>query len=251
MWKQLRIWSFTLAAILLIIALQATLGTHKVGQKQTVAQKTTSSLPKGVKASDWDLVLVNKQHMLKHEMNFPKATLEGKIVDQRIVSAVEDFQKGAQQAGYATTLVSGYRSIADQTQVFNQVLQNNEAGGDSYDKALAATKAVVQTPGSSEHHTGQAIDLAGNDALAKYPGLEGAMDQFASQKWLIEHAPDYGFILRFPADKKGMEETGIDYESWHFRYVGVKNAKYMTKHHLTLEAYVKELNNRAKKQSQS
>jgi len=54
--------------------------------------------------------------------------------------------------------------------------------------------------------------------------------------WLINHAADYGFVLRFT--KAGEKSTGIDYESWHFRYVGKASAQYMTKHKLTLEQYV-------------
>ena len=52
-------------------------------------------------------------------------------------------------------------------------------------------------------------------------------------------APDYGFVLRFP--EGGKASMGVDYEDWHFRYVGVDNAKYMTKHNLTLEEYLKLL----------
>jgi D-alanyl-D-alanine carboxypeptidase len=56
-------------------------------------------------------------------------------------------------------------------------------------------------------------------------------------------APDYGFVLRFPEGKT--EVTGIGYEDWHFRYVGVDNAKYMTEKGLTLEEYVEEVRNQA------
>ena len=46
-----------------------------------------------------------------------------------------------------------------------------------------------------------------------------------------ELAPKYGFVLRFPEGKAS--STGVDYEDWHFRYVGEKSAEYMTKHDLT------------------
>ncbi|USS91552.1 M15 family metallopeptidase [Fructobacillus americanaquae] len=212
---------------------------HKTSRSQT--KVTTSSLPKGVKSTDWDLVLINKQHPENQEISFTQAQVGDKVVNQKIQQSVIDFMAGAKAAGYETTLVSGYRSIEYQKEVFANVLANNENNGESEEKALAETKKVVQTPGSSEHQTGLAIDLAGNDALAKYPGLTGEMDQFASQRWLIDHAPEYGFILRYPKDEASIKETGIDYESWHFRYVGVKNAQYITKHHLTLEAYLKAL----------
>ncbi|CAK1232057.1 M15 family metallopeptidase [Fructobacillus fructosus] len=203
--------------------------------------KTLTDLPKGVKSTDWDLVLVNKWHPLSSEMNFEKATVGGITVNARIKQAVLDFQNGARAAGYQTNLISGYRSIQYQKEVFENVKRNNIAQGMTDAEAEKATAAVVQNPGSSEHHTGLAVDMAGSDAFEKYPNLEANMDQFASQQWLIKHAADYGFVLRYPKEKSQIKQTGIDYESWHFRYVGVENAKYMVKHHLTLEAYVKAL----------
>ncbi|MDD9138079.1 M15 family metallopeptidase [Fructobacillus sp. CRL 2054] len=213
----------------------------KVSDDQSNSSSSLKDLPKGVKSTDWDLVLVNKWHPLSSEMNFDKVTVSGKVVDARIKQAVLDFQNGARAAGYQTVLVSGYRSIQYQQEVFDNVKKNDMDEGMTDAQAEKATKAVVQEPGSSEHHTGLAIDIAGSDAFEKYPSLEAKMDTFDSQKWLINHAADYGFVLRYPEAKSKIKETGIDYESWHFRYVGVKNAKYMVKHNLTLEAYVKAL----------
>ncbi|GAP03363.1 D-alanyl-D-alanine carboxypeptidase [Fructobacillus pseudoficulneus] len=231
------------AIVLVAVGGAVAVGQHNQRHSSSSATKTvkTSDLPAGVKTTDWDLVLVNKQHPEDPEVPFDQAKVGDKVVNAKIQQAVVDFMNGAKAAGYQTTLVSGYRSIQYQKEVYASVLATNKAEGMSDADAEKATAAVVQTPGSSEHETGLAIDLAGNDALAKYPGLDGKMDQFASQRWLIEHAPDYGFVLRYKKDAKSIKETGIDYESWHFRYVGVKNAKYMTKHDLTLEAYLKAL----------
>ena len=55
-----------------------------------------------------------------------------------------------------------------------------------------------------------------------------------------DNAAQYGFIVRYP---KGREDiTKITYEPWHLRYVGKRNAEYITKHQLTLEEYLNELN---------
>lgn len=209
--------------------------------KQSNLAQSSDKLPKGAKTSDWQLLLVNKQHMHQKEINFKKATVDTKQLDQRIEQPLADFRAGAKKAGYVTTLVSAYRSIAYQTQIYDQSIAQHEANGLGRAEATKLTQSVIQTPGSSEHQTGLAVDLAGNDAVAKYPELMAQMDGFASQQWLIRHAPDYGFVLRYMPDAKSVSQTGIDYESWHFRYVGIANAKYMTKHHLTLEAYVDEL----------
>lgn len=203
--------------------------------------KKSGDLPQNVKTTDWNLLLVNKTHPYKNELNFTKRTVDGKQIDHRIEEPLAKFRVAAQNSGYSTTLISGYRSVAYQTTVYNQSISQYESNGMSSTEAKKLTESVIQVPGSSEHQTGQAVDLAGNDALAKYPSLEAGMDEFKSQQWLIKHAPEYGFILRYPSDSQSIKETGIDYESWHFRYVGVTNATYITAHHLTLEAYVQSL----------
>ena len=53
---------------------------------------------------------------------------------------------------------------------------------------------------------------------------------------MLKHCADYGFILRYPKDKTNI--TGIIYEPWHFRYVGVEAAKYIMSNNLTLEEYI-------------
>ena len=52
-------------------------------------------------------------------------------------------------------------------------------------------------------------------------------------------APQYGFVLRYPDGKSNI--TGVNFENWHFRYVGVENAQYMAMHQLVLEEYIQLL----------
>ena len=59
-------------------------------------------------------------------------------------------------------------------------------------------------------------------------------------KWLSAHCSEYGFIVRFPKGKTDI--TGIMYEPWHFRYVGIDAAKYIMQKGITLEEYITELN---------
>lgn len=54
-------------------------------------------------------------------------------------------------------------------------------------------------------------------------------------KWFMEHCSEYGFILRYPKEK--VDVTGINYEPWHFRYVGQEAARFMSEHNLTLEEF--------------
>lgn len=130
----------------------------------------------------------------------------------------------AQKDGVNLKVWSPFRSYADQNVLFqNQV---NRVGGD---EVKAAT--VVARPGTSEHNTGLCADF------------NMASDAFESTEmytWMCENAEDYGFILRYPQSKQSV--TGVIYESWHWRFVGINNAKEINELGVTLEEYV-ELKN--------
>ncbi|BDZ30351.1 M15 family metallopeptidase [Lactiplantibacillus sp. WILCCON 0030] len=216
----------------------------KTAKTQTKRQKLISALPKGVRSTDSDLIVVNKWHQ-HNELNFSKATVKDIPVRETIVKPLTAFLKGAQAAGYPATLVSGYRSVDYQETVWNQSIKTYEAKGKSAKQALKLTKEFVAVPRGSEHQTGLAVDVMNTKWYdANDSQLLSKSDQTAGQQWLIKHAPEYGFVLRFT--KTGKASTGIGYESWHFRYVGKKSAAFMTKHNLTLEQYVSLLKAREK-----
>lgn len=134
--------------------------------------------------------------------------------------------KAAQAEGVNLKVWSPFRSYGDQRVLFeNQVKRQNG------DEEKAAT--VVARPGTSEHNTGLCADFNMAD------------DKFESTPmytWMVENAEDYGFVLRYPKNKTDI--TGVIYESWHWRFVGINTAKEMNKLGLTLEEYVeyKEIN---------
>jgi hypothetical protein len=91
---------------------------------------------------------------------------------------------------------------------------------------------VVAVPGTSEHHSGLAVDIIDTRLWA----LEEEQADLPAQQWLMEHCWEYGFILRYPKDK--IDVTGIIYEPWHYRYVGLELAKELHDLGLTLEEYM-------------
>ena len=109
-------------------------------------------------------------------------------------------------------VTSGYRDYARQAEIF----ASTEAG-------------KAQEPGASEHQTGLAFDVTTETNL----GFEST-PQYG---WLMDNAHKYGFIQRYPANKA--DETGISYEPWHYRYVGVEVATRIRESNMTLEAFVK------------
>lgn len=113
--------------------------------------------------------------------------------------------------GYIVT--SGYRSYQRQQEVY-----------------AASEPGKAQQPGASEHQTGLAFDVT----VETSEGFEST----PQYSWLMQHAHEYGFIQRYPANKSDI--TGISYEPWHYRYVGVEAATRMYKTGQTLEEYMGE-----------
>lgn len=213
---------------------------HSVTQTTKTARQSKSgtkhsNLP-NVSPSDWELRLVNREHVTP-ELN-PKLTTVGTVqVDSRIAQDVSDFLRAAQAIDPAFHLISGYRSVAYQKELFQSYVNQEKASNPSLsdDAATKIVKTYSQPAGASEHQTGLAIDLSTVDALNQ-------ADKSVMAK-VHALAPDYGFVLRFPEGKKA--STGVGYEDWHFRYVGKASARYMTDHQLTLEEYVKQLEDNA------
>ncbi len=118
---------------------------------------------------------------------------------------------------------SGYRSYGRQEELFDIAVEN-----DGYEIAINDTAK----PGHSEHQTGLTIDVSSTKS--------GNMLEFENTKsfdWMVNNAHKYGFILRYPKDKSHI--TGFVYESWHYRYVGIKVATDMHNNYpdLTYEEY--------------
>ena len=124
-------------------------------------------------------------------------------------------------------IVAGYRSYEDQAALYQNALDT---------KGLAHAQAYLALPGHSEHHTGLAVDLDTYDPEA---GTSGGFHGEGVYRWAVDHAWEYGFVLRYPPEKQDV--TGISYESWHFRYVGLPHARIMASEELCLEEYLQLL----------
>jgi D-alanyl-D-alanine carboxypeptidase len=133
-------------------------------------------------------------------------------------------------------LCSAYRTVEKSAQLYaNKVSEFIGYGYSEADAKIEAAKWVAP-PGTSEHHTGLAMDLVSSDYWSYYSDLEHDYEKFDSFKWMYEHCAEFGFILRFPKDKQDI--TGITYEPWHYRFVGVEAAKYIMENGLCLEEYL-------------
>ncbi|UJF15455.1 M15 family metallopeptidase [Jeotgalibaca sp. MA1X17-3] len=183
---------------------------------------------------------MNRYNQLEKDIEFePYYTANGRIIDSRIAESYEKMIADGEAQGLQFILISSYRSIARQQEIYDSVYQSNISKGYSEEEATQETEEYIALPHASEHSTGLAVDITEPVLDSLGDGLVVEFEDTAEGKWLHEHAADYGFILRYPRGKEDI--TIIEYESWHFRYVGIEHARYIKENELTLEEYVEIL----------
>lgn len=160
---------------------------------------------------------------------------DGYAIDKSCKDALEQMLADCRNAGHGVAIVSGYRRNSTQIALYNRKVNYYLDQGLEPAKAREEAGKVVAKPGTSEHELGLAVDLVDTD----YTGLDEAQENTDTQKWLMEHCWDYGFILRYPNNKS--DKTGIIYEPWHYRYVGKEVARELQKNGLCLEEYLESL----------
>ena len=145
----------------------------------------------------------------------------GKMLSAAISEGVSNFQ-----------ISSAYRTYSEQQKLVDNSVAKYQKNNPSWsrDRCLSATYQTVAPAGSSEHQTGLAFDIT-------VPGVSFTGTE--QQKWLHQHCAEYGFIVRFTAEKQKL--TGFVAESWHFRYVGVDAAKTITQNNWCLEEFIEKM----------
>ena len=172
-------------------------------------------------------ILVNKYYYLDEDYipeNLEKISTTYALSDMRMVKeakeAFEEMAKAAKKEKLNIIAMSTYRSYEYQVDLYNRYKkQDGEEKADTYSGR----------PGHSEHQTGLAADIY--NGQTNYTSFEKTKEF----TWMSDHAHEYGFILRFPKDKE--KETGYEYESWHYRYVGKEIATYIKENNISFEEY--------------
>lgn len=164
-------------------------------------------------------------------------TLYGKEVELRKYPAMatEALIKELHARGYTDIVVtSGYRSYSYQQSLFNTYIEDELSKNPDWTREQAKEQVLTYSaaPGTSEHHTGDVIDLIS----VNYVELDEKFAQNPAYAWLVDNAHHFGFILRYPQDKTDI--TGYSYEPWHYRFVGVAAATEMYENGQTLEEYL-------------
>ncbi|MBO5291640.1 MAG: M15 family metallopeptidase [Lachnospiraceae bacterium] len=186
--------------------------------------------------NDWRLLLINKQHPIPEDYTFELGTIKGAMkCDKRILEDLLSMLQGAKEDGVSLVICSPYRDLNRQEVLFNRKIKAYMGRGMSYMDAYKTASQAVTVPGASEHQIGLALDIITNG----YSTLDEGFGETEAGKWLAEHSCEYGFILRYPQGKEYI--TSIEYEPWHFRYVGKDAAMVITQKGITLEEFVENL----------
>lgn len=212
-------------AALLLCAVLSVLGA--VGSEEVMEAAARPQLEE-----DPLLLLVNGENPLPQGYRITPQLIGDEVVDIRMYRDLAAMFDAAAKDDIWFWVVSGYRSTRQQEIIFEREVKKNQSVGMSLEEAVTDALRTVQRPGYSEHQTGLAVDL--NDVSDDFETSE-------AYRWLTLHAAEYGFIQRYRPEKSVL--TGIDRESWHFRYVGKEHAKAITEQGLCLEEYVESMKN--------
>lgn len=195
--------------------------------------------------SVWNLLLINNQVPMAagFEPELAPVTPAGHMFDARAADALKQMVadcNAVEGANHSLAIVSAYRGETTQNNKYNDLVDKfkaqAKAEGKSDEEAIAwadqQARQIEPPFGYSDHQTGLAVDFA-------VGGNAAADDSFASTDeyiWLLANAPNYGFVLRFPESKVLI--TGILPQPYHFRYVGVDDAKIISAAGICLEEYL-------------
>lgn len=210
----------------------------KVEENIALANATLYNIKENISSrlNDWKLILVNKENYLPDNYEVKLKTINGNMkVDERIYNDLKNMLNDAKKENLDLLICSSYRSTSKQKKLFNDKIKEYKNKGYSDEEAYKEASYWVLIPGTSEHETGLSVDIVSIDNQV----LDENQEKTKEQKWLIENSYKYGFILRYPTNKKDI--TGVNYEPWHYRYVGKENALQIKKLNVCLEEYIEIL----------
>lgn len=186
-----------------------------------------------------NLLLVNGNNPLPEDYDYEGnlTTVDKKYLRGNLNQMDEDayiFAKAMLEAAHKDNVElyiwSPYRSYSQQSALFENQVKRHLNVSATREQAEIKASTVVARPGTSEHHTGLAVD---------FNSVETTFENTEAFSWLKEHGEEYGFIMRYAGDKQDL--TGVIYEPWHWRFVGIKHAKEINRLGMCLEEYIEYL----------
>lgn len=181
--------------------------------------------------------IVSKQRPLDGEAGFELVDItiphgdadQTMSVAKTIAAPLSKLVAAASDDGEALMASSAYRSLKEQQVIYDEYVR--ESG-------VAAAKKYVMPVGASEHHTGLAVDFSSVSDECADDSNACSLSQ-SGAAWLADNAWRYGFILRYP--EGAQETTGVGFEPWHYRYVGIPMARVVYMSGMTYETVIESI----------
>ena len=210
--------------------------------ESSASEDVSSNVVRGLDPKFSKLLLVNGKNPLpnkeKYEQNL--TTIDAKYLcgelnqlDKDVLPYAIALMEAAKDEGVDIRVRSPYRSYETQERLYNNEVSYWLKKGMGQAEAEDKAATIVARPGTSEHHCGFAID---------FNQTNSAFEESDAFRWMLNNAADYGFILRYPEEKQDI--TGVIYEPWHWRFVGIDVAKDINSKNMCLEEYIEEINNK-------
>ncbi|MDE6148599.1 MAG: M15 family metallopeptidase [Ruminococcus sp.] len=208
-------WKYMLSSIVTASFHSSDVSLSDTDELQTMSYKILAEKDIENISEDQSLMLVNKNNTIPANFtaDLTDYNEDGLKMNSCMTKAFKSLSDDVfNKFGENLYIMSGYRTAEEQLELYN-----NQGG------------STAEIPGASEHQTGLALDVYVNN-YAGYGFLKSETGQYVnSECW------KYGFIIRYPMLKSDI--TGIDFEPWHIRYVGIPHAEIIYKKGITLEEY--------------
>lgn len=230
--KAKRMWNRIIICTMLAVLSLGIYASYSIVMANSFEPSQTQVKPLNVISSnidlDWNLTLVNSANYMPANYQVKLMSLSNGIqIDERIYTPLQQMFDDARKDGVYPIVRDGYRTQEEQERLMSDKIKAFESEGHSKERAKELAEGWVAIPGTSEHQLGIAIDINADS--------EKSTNEVV-YNWLADNSYKYGFILRYPKNKTEM--TGIQYEPWHYRYVGEEAAREIYSLDLCLEEYL-------------
>lgn len=238
--RRVRNWILFLAACGALVALMTSGLLWVLGQARTLLAGPEDYQPVAYDLSEYIfngddpyLVLVNNNLPLDAETQPTLAeAAPGIQLEAEAAAAWQAMAAAAQADGVELILVSGYQDAETRQAAYDARVESYLEEGLSEEEAAQRAKTVTPAPEGNESGTGLSLELLSDG----YDSLDTGFDNTEAYRWLTAYAAEYGFILRWPADRQ--LATGMVYQPWRWRYVGAENARAIRASGLSLEEFL-------------
>lgn len=193
-------------------------------------QWDTYSAADNLLSERWSITLVNQRFSLNEKYSptlSPVIDGSSISVDSRVAEAYKLMYADALSADIVLNPVTGYSSYHRQLEAYNDKVSGFMSQGMTADEAEAEAAKRVGKAGCNESASGLSVGIG---------SVSNGFSTSEKYRWLLANAHNYGFVLRYPQDKTGI--TGMTFQPWLWRYVGVEVAKEMKEKNLCLEEYL-------------